>query len=104
MSTYEFQISVTPDNYQTQSPLIDHRISHQGGHNAVAGPTPIETPTAEPTIIQYDANQQKPPLYGSGDDGFNLSFDNWEAFSAWKIAEEAMKYEFRGLSVSLVCN
>jgi hypothetical protein len=95
MSTYEFQISITPDNYQAQSPLLGHHISHQGAHNAIAGPAPIETPTPEPTIIHYNANKQKPAPYGSGEDGFDLSFSTWDAFSAWKTAEETKKYDFR---------
>jgi len=91
MSTYEFQISITPDNYQAESPLIDQNISHRAAHNVVAGPSAMETP--EPVIIHYNANQQRPPPYGSGEDGFNMSFANLNAFLAWRAAEESKKYD-----------
>lgn len=83
MSTYEFQISITPDNYQTQSSLEDQHIPHQIGLGAVESP--------EPVIIPYDASHPRPP-YGSGDEGFNLTFNNIDDFFAWKESEEAKQY------------
>ncbi|KIM33871.1 hypothetical protein M408DRAFT_59905 [Serendipita vermifera MAFF 305830] len=86
MATYEFQISVTPDNYQAQSSVESQHLSHQPGLSVAAGSGPVEPP--EPVIIHYDANHTRPP-YGSGDEGFDLTFHSLEAFFAWKESEES---------------
>jgi hypothetical protein len=97
MSTYEFQISVNNEPYQNHPSVADHHARHAMNLSASSSTgtpmlTPESTNTPQPIIIQYDASQSKQP-YGSGDhgEGFTLEFPDFEAFLAWRTAEEDTK-------------